>query len=349
MVDGVSLAVGCAVGIPCGVAVVVALIFWFYMQRRLKKEVEEDAESMSDDRAISFNNMEALKQVENSEKEDQALQNADVSSYSDNTQGVESGPASAPTSAGGVFNGLKKTRGTSVSRSKTKSENKNTYMPAYRKKLNSSISSLQQRTRHHDDFKGTTDSSSTSLDTKPNGTQRSEPTVLDQMIPVLGNPNGTDSGAAATSEFSLSHEKTASNDNLIKNLHNHDFGSYPRRRSSANLTSMASGNVSSTSVRTRSSSAHSPKNSTENVFDTPNSNVKVMNSLPNHTGSPNGNIFLKDENSDDNEKPSYYMLKNNYDVQNSSEIAEEDQYENDFTNYSESKREFINSLRPRKN
>jgi hypothetical protein len=42
-----------------------------------------------------------------------------------------------------------------------------------------------------------------------------------------------------------------------------------------------------------------------------------------------------------------YNLKNNYDASNEYEIQEEDQYENEFTNYSESKRTFIESLRPK--
>ena len=52
MTDGGSLAVGLAVGIPCGVAILVALIFWYYMQRRFKKEVENDAESLTGDGPI---------------------------------------------------------------------------------------------------------------------------------------------------------------------------------------------------------------------------------------------------------------------------------------------------------
>lgn len=42
-----------------------------------------------------------------------------------------------------------------------------------------------------------------------------------------------------------------------------------------------------------------------------------------------------------------YDLKNNYNVDNHHEIQEEDQYENEFTNYSESKRAFIDGLRPK--
>lgn len=49
----------------------------------------------------------------------------------------------------------------------------------------------------------------------------------------------------------------------------------------------------------------------------------------------------------DKDNGDLYKLQNNYDMSNIGEIAEEDQYENEFTNYSQSKREFIESLRPK--
>ncbi|SCV06228.1 LANO_0H24916g1_1 [Lachancea nothofagi CBS 11611] len=334
MVDGLSVSVGCAVGIPCGIAVIVAFIFWYRMQRRFKKEMEDDVESMGGDGAISFRNMDALREADTSEKTDHAHRLAEASSSSDNTQPPDFSSTAAPD----VPSSRKKGKSNSKSDSR-----RNTYMPAYRKKLNSSINSLQH-SRQADELKGTNDSSSISLDTKPNATNN-EPTVLDQMIPVMVNQDATNSATVTSSDFSLAHDKDASNDNLAKNLQYHDFGSYPRRRSSANLNSIAPGNISSSSIHTRSSSTHSQKKSTENVFDTPNSS-KVMTVVPNadHTDTP-----INDENIELEQQPDYYMLKNNYDAKNADEIAEEDQYENEFTNYSENKREFINSLRPRKN
>ncbi|KAH3675019.1 hypothetical protein WICMUC_002851 [Wickerhamomyces mucosus] len=44
-----------------------------------------------------------------------------------------------------------------------------------------------------------------------------------------------------------------------------------------------------------------------------------------------------------------YDLQNNYNVNDEFEIKEEDQYENEFTNYEENKRDYINQLRPKKN
>ena len=69
----------------------------------------------------------------------------------------------------------------------------------------------------------------------------------------------------------------------------------------------------------------------ENVFDTPKSTTAAS---------------LVDAR-DSNNQQQVYSLKNNYDIKNTSEIQEEDQYENEFTNYSESKRAFIDSLRPK--
>ncbi|CEP60777.1 Aim20p LALA0_S01e18734g [Lachancea lanzarotensis] len=363
MVDGVSVAVGCAVGIPCGIAVVVAVAFWLLMQRRFRKEREEDAESVGGDGAISFTNMEALreKKIEEQDLEkSEAVQHAaEGSSSSDLTHTLESSTAGGGGSAAGstpANNGKFRKWGFKTD-SAAKPSRRNTYMPAYRKKLNSSIGSLHQgsdsgSTRPQDGLRTPNDSSSTSLgDMKPsnNASSANEPTVLDQMIPVLAHRDTSDSALATRSDFSLTHDKHSSNDNLIKNLQTHDFGSYPRRRSSVNLNSMASANISTSSVATRSSSTHSHAKGSENVFGTPTSN-KTGNGVPEQSKELRDDQSAIDlaENGLVDDKRDYYMLRNNYDVKNGGEIAEEDQYENEFTNYSESKREFINSLKPRK-
>ncbi|SCW02171.1 LAFE_0F00540g1_1 [Lachancea fermentati] len=307
MTDAVSVAVGCAVGIPCGVAIVVALLFWYRMQRRFKKEREEDNESMNDDGEISFNNL-VLTQRRGAEKE------PDVNH-------VVAGSGSSEDTTNQEEKIVDNTRGGEVQRSRSK------YTPAYRKKLNSSLSTYHQ-TRSSEDFKSANNSSSASLDTRQNLTNPS--TMYDQIIPMLPQDQ---SGLESPSDISLSNEQVASNENLIKNLQNQDFGSYPRRKPSINSAITGQANFSSTSVHTRSSSIHSnSKKSAENVFETPKSQK----------------IIMHDDDSGDDKKSSVYMLKNNYDVGNAAEIAEEDQYENEFTNYTESKREFIDSLRPRK-
>ncbi|SCU85685.1 LAFA_0D17128g1_1 [Lachancea sp. 'fantastica'] len=359
MVDGVSVAVGCAVGIPCGLAVVVAVVFWSLMQRRFRKEREEDAESLSGDGAISFRNMEALREERNIasgrdeqdgdlEKVEAVVQHAaEGSSSSDQTHTLES--SSAAPAKNEKNEKIKKwgfKTDSATSSKSAKPNRRNTYMPAYRKRLNSSIGSLNTG-----ELRTTNESSSTSLETKPASVPTvNEPTVLDQMIPVLDHRNTSDSALATNSEFSLTHDKHSSNDNLIKNLQTHDFGSYPRRRSSVNLNSMASANISSSSVVTRSSSTHSLAKGSENVFDTPTNN-KTNNGIPNQQSTTEKRDDRSPEYGENgfvDAKQDYYMLKNNYDVKNKSEIAEEDQYENEFTNYTESKREFINSLKPRK-
>lgn len=144
-------------------------------------------------------------------------------------------------------------------------------------------------------------------------------------------------------------QRQSSNENLIRNLQNQDFGSYPRRASSSNLN----GNISNTSFHTRDSSITSVNkaDALEDVFATPKSGAPSQ--LP--STFDRNNEDSDDRRSGDDDKVAtmdkdngdLYKLQNNYDMSNIGEIAEEDQYENEFTNYSQSKREFIESLRPK--
>lgn len=86
------------------------------------------------------------------------------------------------------------------------------------------------------------------------------------------------------------------------------------------------------------------------MFATPKS--AAQSQLPNTFDKDNEGMdadhSVKDSRSAITDKDKdLYKLQNNYDVGNIGEIAEEDQYENEFTNYSQSKREFIESLRPK--
>lgn len=323
MADSVSIAVGCAVGIPCGLAVVIALIFWYRTQRRFEKEVADDIESMNDDGAISFNNLETLKQSRKQVAEDkEELEHVIAGS------GSSDDAVSHDEKLGGP---VANEHGPQRSRSK--------YTPAYRKKINSSIGTLHIL-KLPEDSKSTNNSSFTSLDTQQR--QGNQPNMYDQIIPVLPHENASNSGlfpnSKNASEPSDAICKASSSEELIKNLQNQDYGSYPRRKSSSTLNNLASTNQSSSSFHTRASSSHSiPKQSTENVFDTPISQKALRVDAEEEYDS---NLALK--------KSEPYKLKNNYDMGNNEEIEEEDQYENEFTNYSENKREFIASLRPKK-
>ncbi|SCU79966.1 LAMI_0B00320g1_1 [Lachancea mirantina] len=319
MSDPVSVAVGCAVGIPCGLALIIAFIFWYRMQLRFKKEAEADTESLREEGPISFDNFETLKQTKergNRENIEKIIENSGSSENTTNDE--EKDGTNGTATAGNSGDGKQPQR--SGSR----------YIPAYRQKLNLSLSK-RRNSGKGDELKGSLDNSTTSLETPRN--QNTPTTVLDQIIPVMPMP-GSGSAQFSTSEFSLQNDQYSSNEHLIKNLHNQDFGSYPRRKSSATLSVMNPANQSNSSLHTRASSVHSlSKKSAENIFETPKSQSFVPLEEPSQAAD---------------DKSEIYMLKNNYDVSNAEEIAEEDQYENEFTNYSDNKREFINSLRPRK-
>ena len=186
--------------------------------------------------------------------------------------------------------------------------------------------------------------------------------VYDQMVPVIADdgPNfftdpssdtNTSNDQNKPSMTDFKHNiRQSSNENLIRNLQNQDFGSYyPRRASSSFLN----GNISNTSFHTRNSSITSVNkpDALEDVFATPKS--AALSHLPSTSdknseesddcNSVKGAVSAKA----DKETKDLYKLQNNYDVGNIGEIAEEDQYENEFTNYSQSKREFIESFRPK--
>lgn len=298
----ISISVGCAIGIPCGLALIISLIFWYRSQKRFKKELENDVDSMDD--VFTFSNIasKGRQDTEETIPEDQAVE----SKFSDDKMDHDTNSNTAVVSQ----------------------ESKNTrYIPAYRKKLNSSINTLQN-SMHMDDTRSINNSSLASLDTvRTNLNHMSRTSMLDQIIPVLSQEN------IILSESSVSNLKTMhSSDSLIKSLNIHDFGSYPKRKSNTNLNSLSPPNDSSSLfyITASSTGSHLKSNTYENVFDTPPTQ-KSSNS----------------EETKHESKSEIYMLKNNYNVDKDDEIAEEDQYENEFTNYSENKREFINSLRPK--
>lgn len=212
------------------------------------------------------------------------------------------------------------------------------YVPAYRRNLNA------YRVRQMPVGAVADNGSNVSLDSTQNirkrPQQQQRDNVYDQMIPVFDDSEpklfaDQDSSETPTL-FQSQQQNQQNNDKFIKNLRKQDLGSYyPKRTTSSSSLSQLNTNASASSLHTRSSSfnsalKHAP--SEENVFDTPKSAT---------AGS------LGESSSGKPERPEdiYYMKNNNM---KNTEIKEEDQYENEFTNYSESKREFINSLRPKR-
>lgn len=340
MTGDVSTAVGCAVGIPVGVGVIVACLFWIRMQRRLKQEDVLDQElnrAVYDESGfVSFDNLDTMKV-----KSDGAREGADELAQSSDLE--ESGA-----------------RPEDLERD-DKQRSSRYYVPAYKRKMNHHKSMIQREQRGKS-LGLSTDSISTEA---PLNSKSRQVSVYDQMIPVLNNGsstqvNGSPMNNANESRTSIFHPdistnnstsflETRSNDNLIKNLNSHDFGSYyPRRPSTPNI------NASQSSFHTRNSSmlSFSKVENAENIFATPKSedvlkHANMAQSEKMNTSSVEEDNTVSTSTGDENKSNDVYMLKNNYDLKNNEEITEEDQYENEFTNYSENKREFIDSLRPK--
>ncbi|KAL3228986.1 Suppressor of lethality of KEX2 GAS1 double null mutant protein 1 [Nakaseomyces bracarensis] len=342
MTGAVSTAVGCAVGIPVGIGVVVACLFWIRMQRRLKQEDVLDQElnrAVYDESGfVSFDNLDTMKI-----KNDEAVEGSDEVAQSTDLEESGSRP------------------------DQPQKRNSKYYVPAYKRKMNQHNSMIQREQRGRS-LGLSTDSLSTD---GPMNSKSRQVSVYDQMIPVLNDGSttnvsatplpmntGTKDANESRTSFFHAHDAstnnsfldTRSHDNLIKNLNSHDFGSYyPRRPSTPNVT-----NVSQSSFHTRNSSmlSFSKVENAENIFATPKSEdiLKNANILPSekmNSSVEEDNTMSTGEDGSANRSSDVYMLKNNYDMKNAEEITEEDQYENEFTNYSENKREFIDSLRPK--
>lgn len=338
----VSIAVGCAVGIPIGVGLLVAFFFWCRLQRRFKREEKEDEELdhvIHDDNGyISFDNLETLQQHQ-THKEQAIWQNAEAPESNDSEifevrkisrqhivgSGSSDGSVSQEEKNAHITGSQENIRPSNQQHQQREQEPKQEaqpsnnrkskyFVPAYRRKINA----MQSKTVHIDG-PSPNGSSNTSLISSQK-IPKKHINSYDQMIPVASSNLSPVDVNVEEKERSQSHE------NLIRNLHSQDYGSYPTRASSTSLTQLNTADASNSSLNSNARQG----SSADNVFETPKSDRGLVS----------------DEKL---EKPEdVYLLKNNYDIANTNEIAEEDQYENEFTNYTENKREFINSLRPKK-
>ncbi|AEY97984.1 FAFR300Cp [Eremothecium gossypii FDAG1] len=299
-VDTTTVAVALAVVLPISIAVLIALVFWCKTQRRFKREEQDDEKNRGyDDEVVTFREMRA----------------------SSGTLGPDGTPPTACPEGSGSSEGSESEKDPSPTPAPA-GRAARTYMPAYRRRLNRSLSRQQSRA---DEM--TTNSSAASYDTQH--AQNAQLSVFEQMVPVLQVDNS--SPFANPRDAAFERGSRHSSESLMKSLKNQDFGSYPKRRpSAANTANLAvyNGSVSSFSSRV-------PSSTTLNCMGDESFYAYEGSVLP-RTGRDLPEV-----------KQDVYMLKNNYDVTNNEEITEEDQYENEFTNYSENKREFIDSLRPK--
>lgn len=338
----VATAVGCAVGIPIGVGLLVAFAFWLRLQRRFKRELEDDKDlerEIYDESAfISFNNLDSLRQDQ------------DKFTSKDELNPDDHADSQRPKS--------------------------NVYIPAYRRKINH----LQQQ-----HVQETTDNSNNNINdmiregdindqimhppriisrssftsSSPNindSQQIRQLSVYDQMVPFVNSQSASNDfkhniidHTSMGSEFTTTLQNNNTTDTpstmttpqkkdsmMIRHIQNQDLGSfYPSMPISTNA-SFQNGRGTTTSI--------SSLNNSSNIFNTPNSKneknpyLNHNNNIPNNEG---------EDTTAPTDIESDYILKNNYDVNdNGVRITEEDQYENEFTNYKENRRQFLDSLRP---
>lgn len=342
----VGTAVGCAVGIPIGVGLLVAFTFWWRLQRRFKRELEDDKDlerEIYDESAfISFNNLDSMRQTPD---------NNDIFTSRD-----ELNP----------------------DQDDSNRRKSNVYIPAYRRKINH----LQQQ--HVYETTGNNNSNvgdgidnhimhpprvlsrSSFNSSSPNiheSQQIRQLSVYDQMVPFVDpqsafadSKNNIIDHTSMRSEFTLPNNNTdtpsalttphKTDSLMIRHIQNQDLGSfYPSMPMSTNASFQ---NLRGTTTATSISSL----NNSANIFNTPTSKNEKNPYLNHrhHNDSDNDNNIPNNQ-AEDTTTPtdieSDYILKNNYDVNdNGVAIAEEDQYENEFTNYKENRRQFLDSLRP---
>ncbi|CCF57860.1 hypothetical protein KAFR_0D02130 [Kazachstania africana CBS 2517] len=278
----VSRAVGCAVGIPCGVGVILALILWARLQRRFRKEEIKDKdlenEIYNEDSLININNINTWK-VDYLETTNKTSNSVDSSedSVSDEKKGVENIAMSS-------------------------------YVPAYRK----NIQTFHLNGAKH--YYKPIDSNPRELhnnDADSHPEHGRKLSVYDQMVPIISDKlyDSYSENTIIITHDNQSNISGQTKEGLIKNLYSQDFGSYYPRKSTTSLTAK-----------------------TNTIF--PSSNVSTTT--------------IESTSVDPALVPSIIsQLKAANNDNQASLIQEEDQYENEFTNYAENKREFIRNLTPK--
>lgn len=352
MTDGtVGIAVGCAVGIPIGVGILVALFFWYRMQQRFKQEMKEDQMSnynynYDEEMSLSGNGM-----LQTEVKEPQGVTHASSDETASSSEEKKACGLKGEGAGQGQGQCQGQDQGEGQGSGSQKQGKRRLYTPAYRKRLQQTVHSINNGARAGEFESNNSKSTSTSINSvdTPRKQSNSQVNIFDQMIPVL--PDQTASASGSLFDQDSLPKRNASNETLLKTIQGHGSGAYPRRGSStlihtANNAALAlSSRHSMTSLHTHLSSASlNSKAMPENVFETPKSARVASPALP--VPGTQQNIETEADSQGDREQEQY-RLQNNYDIRDATHIAEEDQYENEFTNYSENKREFIDSLRPK--
>lgn len=341
----VGVAVGCAVGIPIGVGIIVAFGFWYRMQRRFKEEeLEHDGHSNFDEE-MSFNDMGVMKMQQAGEH----VQENEHEVHGNHVSSDETASSSEEKREREVDHTSTQLKNNSStgSISRGKSGKRNIYTPAYRKRLQETVSSIQ-KPMDFDSSNNTksTSTSITSADTPKR--QSSQINMFDKMIPMLPDAAVGGNGSGSIFDEGSVPRRNSSNETLLKTIGTLDLGAYPRRGSSVQISGMNNNNaINNHNINNADNSITSSRHSLTSLhthMSSPSTNSKPI--IENVFDTPKGSKVLTLPA--ENDSSEQYRLQNNYDIRDDHHIAEEDQYENEFTNYSENKREFIDSLRPKR-
>lgn len=432
-------AVGCAVGIPIGVGIVIAAIFWLRLQRRFKKEMEDDKElehAIYDESGfINFDNFDSLKQEHPGTNVTDLELHPTTSNTNDPTPPQRKGHGNAYVPAYRKKINSMQVRATRMSSFNNPSDSNNSLFNG-RNPNNSSVTSMSeslqlQQQKHHQmmqqqqqSYKQSTMSSmynqmvpmvetlnNESYFTKPAAIGGSSSSTPGTPLPAGSDANTTHHSTSflmGNDSSQISGDKEGVQLSTLYHNSDLDLGSYyPRRPTNPTVTDASSdfhstanssgpfatpktGNRvfsgrsgattydSPANAISNSSGGRQLQNQTHNIFATPSTERsgfdfpssseqnsieqprRTAHHLHNRSRSQN-NVEVShvvstatgtdpyDQNSSDSDShrdSSVYKLQNNYDVKNNNEITEEDQYENEYTNYTENRRQFIDSLRP---
>ncbi|SSD60270.1 uncharacterized protein SCODWIG_02031 [Saccharomycodes ludwigii] len=359
-----SVTVGCAIGIPCAVAVVLALAFWIKMQERFKKELrEDDGHSLNGDLVIS--NINDLKEYYNNN-------NNSTQQMLDDTDDHKTDSIIKPN------NTLKRS---SSSR----------YVPAYRRNMVKNMYEQYYPTNFNSNEElklgNHTDNSTENINNAENKNNPPENNkqhmimnnsiLYDTYVPIFKD---TDKDSIALDTLSKDPEQqhhtsqlttpyTSTENMLVRNLNSQDYGNYyPRHPSTSSHNLQKVGSYpslkDSSSITRHNSYKMQTKSSIRNLKKHDDNVSSTTYLVPDHTSGSNSSkirdnfndkresIFDDENQISDNLSIQSSLRENSnpvigpvgdHNIEQASTIEEEDQYENDYTNYSQNKKDFIDS------
>ena len=282
----VSTAVGCAVGIPIGVAVIILFLFWVRLQRRFQKEQVDDEElerqiydeTGSVDFTNGIANVHAMK--EHREDTNNASDKTEPYVNTDDSFNMMDSSTNASEVENGTNNNNNNTKSNSSSTRVTISRNNsgNVYVPAYRKRINalqmhgfhssSAVSSLHNATNNNSEaslpgVSGVSQQGSLSSPQLPQAAMIRPPpvalSVYDKMVPFMDDTTESPVMNRSSSGFFSRDVKRSASKRELQSIHsetnllqsyyrdeNIDLGSYYPRHSSTNLREVGATLVSAT-------------------------------------------------------------------------------------------------------